>query len=173
MNIRITLWAIKVCDYGYKTWSFGSPDAWGRAELTVRRKAIQRIVSAGGVIFRSIGGVHEFALIFTGRVCGLPKGLVEPGETFEQTAVREVKEETGLDGKLVGQIGEINYAFTRDKIYYKTVHFYLLRYVGGSVDAHDHEVDEVKFVPALEALQLLTHPSERGIVAKALEMLRD
>jgi len=118
-------------------------------------------------------GAIEVALIFTGRVCGLPKGLVEQGETYEEAAMREVEEETGLKGKIVGKIGEINYTFSREKEVSKTVHFFLLKFVGGSIDAHDHEVDEVRMVPASEALKLLTYPNERRMVAKAMEMLKD
>jgi 8-oxo-dGTP pyrophosphatase MutT (NUDIX family) len=140
--------------------------------LTVRRKKEpQRVVSAGGVIVRDVEGTIEVALIFTGGVCGLPKGLVEEGETLEETAIREVKEETGLQGELVGKIGEINYTFQRGKLIFKTVHFFLLRFVSGSVDAHDYEADEVRWTPASTALQLLAYPNEQRMVAKALEML--
>jgi 8-oxo-dGTP pyrophosphatase MutT (NUDIX family) len=132
-----------------------------------------RLVSAGGVIFRVVSGVFEVALIFSGGVWWLPKGLVEAGESFEGAALREVKEETGFDGEIVGKIGENSYFFTRGgKRYLKTVHLYLMRCVGGSADIHDSEADYVRWFKISEALQVLRYPNERKIVAKAEWMLK-
>jgi len=141
--------------------------------LTVRRKReAEHVVSAGGVIVRKVDGGFEVALIYKDGVWWLPKGLVEPGETLEKTAIREVREETGLQGELVGKIGEISYTFQREKLFFKTVHFFLLRFVSGSVDGHDHEAEDARWMPASVALQMLTYPNEQRMVAKALEMLK-
>jgi 8-oxo-dGTP pyrophosphatase MutT (NUDIX family) len=133
--------------------------------------ATQRVVSSGGVIFRVVNGQFKVALISRRRAWCLPKGLIEQGETAEEAAVREVKEETGLEGEIVEKIGEINYNFFRGKRYFKTVHFFLLKYVGGSVSNHDFEADKVKWVPISEALRILTYVNERKIFEKAEEML--
>jgi len=132
----------------------------------------QHVVSAGGVVFRTVDRDFEVALIFTGGVWCLPKGLVEENETFEETALREVKEETGLESELVGEIGDINYSFFRERRYSKTVHFYLLKHVGGSIGKHDFEAEEVKWFPFSDALRVMAYPSERKILAKAIEMLK-
>jgi 8-oxo-dGTP pyrophosphatase MutT (NUDIX family) len=101
----------------------------------------------------------------------LPKGLVEENETFEQAALREVREETGLDGVLFGRIGEISYSFVHEKRFFKTVHFYLFRCVGGSVDMHDSEVEGVRWFSFSDALRVLAYVKEREVLAKAKEMV--
>lgn len=131
----------------------------------------QRVVSSGGVIFREAEGRFEVALICIGKRWSLPKGLIEQGETAEETALREVKEETGLEGEIVQKIGKISYSFTWKKHYLKTVHFYLLRFLGGSIRNHDYEVDRVKWLPLSEAIQALTYASEKKIVEKAGKIL--
>jgi 8-oxo-dGTP pyrophosphatase MutT (NUDIX family) len=132
----------------------------------------QRIVSSGGVIFRVVDRQFKVALISRGKVWCLPKGLIEQGETAEETALREVKEETGLEGKIIEKIGEINYHFFRGKRCFKNVHFFLLEYVAGSVSDHDYEADKVKWFSTSKALQVLTYVNERRILRKAEEMLK-
>ena len=134
-------------------------------------------VSAGGVVFRAdANDGFEVALILTHeRRWQLPKGWVEPGESQEQTAVREVREEAGVDAELVGKLDSIEYWYrsTYDPgepvRIHKFVHFYLLRYLSGSTDDHHHEVQEARFVEIGDALRMLAFPSERKVV----EMARD
>ncbi len=104
----------------------------------------------------------------------MPKGLVEANETPEETAIRETREETGLVGKPLGKIGEINYWYysRRDEVrIFKTVHFYLLEFVSGSVADHDFEVDEVRWFPLEEAIGILAYKNEKEMAMKAGEML--
>ena len=132
----------------------------------------QRVISSGGVIFRTVNSQFEVALISRGKVWCLPKGLIEMGETAEETALREVREETGLEGEIVKRIGEISYVFFKRKRYFKMVHFYLIRHIGGSISNHDFEADRVKWFPISEAFKILTYPNERKILKKAEKILK-
>lgn len=133
---------------------------------------VKKVVSAGGVIYREDTNGFKVALILNDNFWCLPKGLIEEGETLEATASREVREETGLTGELVGKIGEISYSFFRRKRYVKTVHFYLFKCVGGSVDAHDSEVDEARWFSIPDALNALVYPNEKKMLLKAEKMLK-
>lgn len=133
--------------------------------------------SAGGVIYRRTGDDFEVALIHVRNRWGLPKGHVEEGERVEEAALREVREETGLEGKLIRKLGDIGYSY-RDKNkerelvrIYKRVHFYLLRYVRGDVRDHDHEADDARWFPIEQALKQLKFATERKMVHRALAML--
>ena len=135
-----------------------------------------RQVSSGGILYRSVAGVHEIALIKPrgGKVYALPKGLIDAGEDPEATALREVREETGMEGKIEAPLGYIRYYYyskEEDTRYFKLVHFFLLRYRGGSEEDHDREVEEVVWVPAQEALGLLAYKGEREVLARALNIL--
>ena len=132
----------------------------------------QRIVSSGGVIFRTLNGTFEVALISRGKLWCLPKGLIEAGETAEETALREIREETGLTGEILKKIGKIHYDFIKEKHFFKTVHFYLLKFIEGSIDDHDYEVDTVKWFPISDGFQILTYPNEKRILEKANKILR-
>ncbi|MDO8886245.1 NUDIX hydrolase [Candidatus Oleimmundimicrobium sp.] len=132
------------------------------------------VVSSGGVIFRKINSRVEIAITSRsdkeGDVWCLPKGLVEKGEKFTDTAIREIKEETGLMGKVIAKLGEIEYWFywgapkTR---YHKFVHFYLMEYVNGDICEHDFEVKEVKWASIKDAISMLSYKSEIEIIKKA------
>jgi 8-oxo-dGTP diphosphatase len=136
-----------------------------------------REVSAGGVIYRRHGDSIEIALIHVRHRWGLPKGHIEEGERSNEAAVREVREETGLDGQVRKRLGDIRYSYrhktTTGKTIriYKRVYFYLLRYLKGDVRDHDHEVDEARWFPIQEALNLLRFPTERRMVQRALVVL--
>ena len=136
-------------------------------------------ISSGGVVFRPAGAGHEVALIRVARADGdawaLPKGWVEKGEDLEQTAVREVREETGLDAKVLRKLGEVTYEFysktDRSRIS-KTVHLFLMEYVGGTTSAHDDEVEEVRWFPLEDALRTLTYKNEREMAEKARSLIQ-
>ena len=107
----------------------------------------------------------------------LPKGHVDPGETPEQTAVREVWEETGLKATLVAPLGEIRYVYQfRGQRIFKRVHFYLFRYQSGVLGDIQHagqrvEVDETRWVPLTRVAALLGYKGEKAIAARAARML--
>jgi 8-oxo-dGTP pyrophosphatase MutT (NUDIX family) len=136
-------------------------------------------VSAGGLII-SAGTPHRIALICHknrggGRDWCLPKGHVEPGESLEQTAVREVFEETGLSAEIVEKLGEISYSFRVGTVRVrKTVHHYLLRELAGSMTATGDptgEVLEVRWFSLDEVVETLAHENEKKMAQKALELL--
>jgi 8-oxo-dGTP diphosphatase len=136
-------------------------------------------VSAGGVVFRErADGGFEVVLILTheGR-WQLPKGWIEDGESREDAAAREAREEGGVDVEVVGPIDTIEYWFRptyeRESVrVHKYVHMFLLRYAAGSTDDHDDEVQDARWVEIAEAQALLTFKDERRIMAMAEEALR-
>ncbi len=138
---------------------------------------VEQAVSAGGVVFRR--GEHGVEIVLCGRrhegLWALPKGTPERGESIEQTARREVSEETGLGVEVVGVLGSIEYEFARPAQgvrFEKTVHHFLMRPNGaGGVDQHDREYDRVEWFAAAEALRLVTHHNEATIVRRALDAI--
>jgi len=129
-----------------------------------------RATSAGGVVHRSEGERVEILLVHR-RVpvlWALPKGTPDSGESIEETALRETREETGIEVQVERPLGAISYFFVRERIrFHKTVHFFLMRPVGGSIDQHDHEFDEVRWFQLEEALELMSYPTEREVVQRA------
>src|SRR5688572_1089509 len=133
-----------------------------------------RDVSAGGVIYRRRDGLIQIALVgkLSPRRWGLPKGGPQRGESLEQTAVREVTEETGLQARLICPLGEITYWFRwAGRRHHKTVHFYLMEAIGGDVSQHDHEYDLVEWFTIDQARREMSYPSELEIVSKAAALL--
>ena len=137
------------------------------------KRKVERPVSAGGVIVRN--GAKGVEVVLCGRKepqrWSLPKGTPDRGETLEETALREVREETGLEVKIEAPLDTITYWFVRTGDgcrCHKTVHFYLMTDQGGSLDLHDHEFDEVRWFTSEEALNIITYPNEARVIEKAL-----
>ncbi len=161
---------------GYLNW-LGDQLPAGAAAKEENIRTVKE-VSAGGVIYRRNADDYEIALIHVRHRWGLPKGHVEEGERDEEAALREVREETGLEGKLIRKLGEIRYSY-RDKTkgddavrINKRVHFFLLRYLKGDVRDHDHEADDARWFPIDQAFKLLKFATERKMVHRAISMLR-
>ncbi|HSB08462.1 MAG TPA: NUDIX domain-containing protein [Blastocatellia bacterium] len=134
--------------------------------------------SAGGVAFRREGERIEVALISVGDVARwqLPKGLVDKGESTEDAAVREVREEAGVDTEVVERIDKVEYWYLGNEEglrvrYHKFVYFYLLRYKSGDVRDHDIEVNEARWFEINEAVRLMAFDSERKVVEKAKALI--
>lgn len=140
--------------------------------MPVQRTA--RATSAGGVVIRPADGQLEVALVHrrSARLWALPKGTPDSGETLEETALRETREETGLEVEIDAPITSIRYFFVRGSTrFHKTVHFFLMRAIGGSPDDHDAEFDEVRWLPVDEAMALLTHATERSVLERGADMV--
>lgn len=138
------------------------------------RLPLKDAVSAGGVVWRQHGG--ETQVLVCGRnsdrTWALPKGTPDGGESLEQTAQREVEEETGLRVRPGDKVGVIEYWFVAGGYrYHKFVHYWLMEPVGGSLDDHDVEFDVVTWASVDEAVNLLTYAGERQMVADAARML--
>ena len=142
-------------------------------EASRPRLRTARATSAGGIVVRLEDGRHQVVLGRRRRerddvTWTLPKGTPNPGERTEDTALREVGEETGLEVAILEPIGPIEYWFAQGRTrIHKTVHYFLMAARGGAFTAHDREFDEVRWVDLDEAEALLTHESERRIVAGA------
>jgi 8-oxo-dGTP pyrophosphatase MutT (NUDIX family) len=144
---------------------------------------VEREFSAGGVLVRTVRGRTMVAAIRPqGResVWALPKGRIDDGESPAETAVREVREETGVEGRLVEKLGDVRYVYTArwkggERIF-KVVSFFLLRASRGRIDELEQEmrveVTEARWLPLEDAPRLLSYGGEREMAAKALERLR-
>ena len=111
-----------------------------------------------------------------GTVWALPKGLIDPGERPDETALREVAEETGVSGRLVQKLGDVRYTYTwESERIFKIVSFYLLRYRSGRLGdvppGHAHEIEEARWLPLEDAPRLLAYGGEREMAGKALAVL--
>jgi len=147
------------------------------SQSTTKVKTMDQI-SAGGVAFRWKDSEPEIAIVSMKPKLRwqLPKGIVDPGESPEVTAIREVREEAGVETERLGLIETIEYWYrsVRDGEpvrYHKFVHFYLLQYLSGDVAEHDHEIEEARWVSFEEAIEMLDFKSEREVVEKAREMI--
>jgi 8-oxo-dGTP pyrophosphatase MutT (NUDIX family) len=129
--------------------------------------------SAGGVVFNAAGDV--VVIVPTrraadgSRVLALPKGHPDGTESPAQAALREVREEAGVEAEVVESLGEVRYWYQRGgRRIAKAVEFFLLRYVSGDVADHDHEVEHARWMPAEQAAETLTYDGEREMVRRAL-----
>jgi 8-oxo-dGTP diphosphatase len=135
-------------------------------------------VSSGGVAFRRNGKQLQVALISVGeaRRWQLPKGTVEKNESHESAAVREVREETGIQTEVVSLIDRIEYWFFSTSAgnrrrHHKFVYFYLLRALSGDTSDHDHEVNESRWVEINAAMKMLKFENERRILKRAHDVI--
>ena len=152
-------------------------------------------VSAGGIVFRRAEEGVEIILVgrTADRLWALPKGTPErgetreqtalrevteetgpdPGETLEETALREVREETGLEVRIVDTVGQVEYWYTAPdgNRLQKTVHYYLMEPTGGDTANHDHEFDLVEWRHLAEAERLLTHKNQLPMLHRAWEQI--
>lgn len=137
------------------------------------RMVTERAVSAGGVVYRTgPGGQVEVLLCHRSQppLWCLPKGTPDPGESIEETALREVREETGITATIVDSLGSIRYWFSRPsegKRVDKTVHHFLMEPTGGSIDLHDHEFDVVEWVPMKDAVRRVSYRNEAIVLDRA------
>jgi 8-oxo-dGTP pyrophosphatase MutT (NUDIX family) len=140
--------------------------------------AMRREFSAGGVVIRRLRGEWRLAAIRPAgkaNVWALPKGLVGPGESAADAAVREVTEETGVEGRLIEKLGDVRYVYTwRGERVFKVVSFFLLRYVRGRLgdvqESFRHEVAETRWLRLADAPRLLSYKGEQEMAEKALQI---
>lgn len=149
------------------------------------RLRTENAFSAGGVVFRRVAGPpgspettgpDGLEVVLVGRARDgfwvLPKGTPAPGETTEEVALREVREETGVSARIVDQLGSIHYWFSRRGIRFsKEVLYYLMEATGGDVTLHDHEYDDARWFPVGEAAARLAYENEAEIMRKAAAQL--
>ena len=151
----------------------------GRHIGAVARLRTSTATSAGGIVVRYASGgpwlvVGSRRRERDSRTWTLPKGTPNPGESREQTAVREVEEETGLEVRITGPLDDIEYWFVQSGTrIHKTVHYFLMEPIGGDLANHDREFDEVRWIPFTEAASMLTFETERALVARAAEIIHE
>lgn len=144
------------------------------------------VFSAGGVVFRVSAGVahspdtsatlEDVEVVLVGYLRDdtwmLPKGTPAPGETVEETALREVREETGIEPRIIGDLGSIQYSFARRGVrYYKEVRHFLMLATGGDVTLHDAEYDEARWFRLAEGMKRLTYVNEAEALRRAQPLI--
>ncbi|MDO8670053.1 MAG: NUDIX hydrolase [Dehalococcoidia bacterium] len=131
-------------------------------------------VSAGGVVYSTSGSETSVLLILD--IFGswsLPKGHVEPGETLEETAIREIEEEVGIKGDIEEALGEVCYQFTRDLgTIQKTVHYFLIKAAATELRMAEDEVLDAKWVPLGRVLEASDYRDNRDVLEKAVALLK-
>jgi 8-oxo-dGTP pyrophosphatase MutT (NUDIX family) len=143
----------------------------------VARLRTATATSAGGIVVRYEAGRPQLVVGSRrrerdGRTWTLPKGTPIRNETTEETAVREVAEETGLEVRITGPLRHIEYSFVQSGTrIHKTVHYFLMEPTGGDLERHDHEFDQVRWIDFADAPTVLTFETERALVAQAATAL--
>lgn len=151
---------------------------WPWPSISRRNGAVARLrtgtaTSAGGIVVRYDAGRPHLVVGARrrerdGRTWTLPKGTPKRGETTEETAIREVAEETGLEVRITAPLTSISYVFVQSGTrIHKTVHYFLMEPTGGDLTRHDHEFDQVRWIAFDEAPSILTFETERELVARA------
>jgi 8-oxo-dGTP pyrophosphatase MutT (NUDIX family) len=128
------------------------------------------------VVHRTVDGRPQVLLVHrrSPRLWALPKGTPDSGETIEETALRETREETGIEVEIERRLRSIRYFFVRGSTrFHKTVHFFLMQPIGGAIEHHDAEFDEVRWTDLEEALAILNHATERSVVEEAAQVLSE
>ena len=136
-------------------------------------------ISAGGAAFRLTDAGYETAIVAvnpSGR-WQLPKGIVDAGESYEQAALREVREEAGIECELLEKIETVEYWYFGNQNgervrFHKLVHFYLMKYVAGDTANHDLEVSESRWVSTDDAIKMLAFKSEKAVIEKGFELIK-
>ena len=156
----------------------GGPTKGAEARKRSRRPETRTEVSAGGVVYRRDDDTVEVVLAArrTRRgdlAWGLAKGGIEPDESAEQAAVREVREETGIEAQIERSLGETKYFYVWEEVRIrKTVHFFLMRATGGDPNDRDDEMEDVRWFPLDRALKRAAYRGEREVLQRAAEHLR-
>lgn len=132
--------------------------------------------SAGGVVFKKEDNLFYVALIAVKNktIWTLPKGLIDEGETVEESAIREVREETGLSGEIVKKIGEKSYWFylkEKNAKCRKKVTYFLIRYESGNIEDYCWEVDEARWFEINDAIKMVSYKSDKDILKAAKKIL--
>lgn len=133
--------------------------------------------SAGGIVVRFQGSIPQLVVgrrrrEKEGQTWTLPKGTPMEGESLEETALREVREETGLAVRILSPLDAIRYTFVqRGTRIHKTVHYFMMESTGGALEGHDHEFEEVRWIAFDEAPELLSFETERSLVGLAASRL--
>jgi 8-oxo-dGTP pyrophosphatase MutT (NUDIX family) len=146
-----------------------------RSDATSTSQADATELSAGGAVVRERDVIVVVPVKRDAqhrRVLVLPKGHLDEGENDEAAATREVTEETGVIAELIDKLGDVEYTYERrGRRRNKRVAFFLFEYRSGSLEDHDHEIEDARWMPLEEAARELTYAGEREIVRRALSRL--
>lgn len=136
---------------------------------------MKREFSAGGILFKGdkvllikVPAMQDNNV----KYWEFPKGHIEPKESSKEAAIREIREETGVESEIISKIGDSKYTFSfKGEKIFKVVLFFLMKYISGEPKPNDGEIEEVKWVDPEEALKILSFPADRSLLKKALELV--